>query len=113
MIFCFFSSSSVDQWEDFSHANILEAEKVRQNCASLRSLVDGILQETANDMKRQKEITDVALERRIAETRDAKEKLEDHLSKANKPQNTFPVILCARLLSVFSCCLNFTIDNLF
>ena len=48
---------------------------------NLRSAIDGILQATANDMKKQKENVDIALERRIAETRDAKEKLEDHLSK--------------------------------
>lgn len=80
-MFC--SSSSVDQWEDFSNVNILEAEKQRQNCASLRGVIDGILQATANDMRRQKECTDVALESRIAETRDAKEKLEAHLAKVS------------------------------
>jgi len=32
-------------------------------------------------MRRQKETVDIALEKRIAETRDTKEKLEDHLSK--------------------------------
>ena len=43
--------------------------------------MDGILQSTANDMIKQKECVDIALNRRIDETRDAKEKLEDHLSK--------------------------------
>jgi len=32
-------------------------------------------------MRRQKELTDVTLSRRIDETRDAKEKLEEHLAK--------------------------------
>ncbi len=75
------SSSHPDEWEDFSNANILDAEKQRQNSVNLRSLVDGILQSTANDMKRQRECVDIALEKRVAETRDAKEKLEGHLSK--------------------------------
>ena len=70
-----------DEWELFSNKNILDAEKQRNNSVALRSLIDGIRQQTANDMRRQKEETDVALTRRIAETRDAKEKLEDHLSK--------------------------------
>lgn len=78
------NSSTVDQWEDFSNVNILDAEKQRQNCASLRGVIDGILQATANDMRRQKECTDVALEARIAETRDAKEKLEAHLAKVKR-----------------------------
>ena len=46
--------------------------------------MDGILQSTANDMNKQKECVDIALNRRIHETRDSKEKLEDHLSKVNK-----------------------------
>jgi len=75
------NSSTPDQWEDFSNDNILNAEKQRQNSVALRSLVDGILQSTANDMRRQKETVDISLEKRIAETRDTKEKLEDHLSK--------------------------------
>ena len=81
MIVLYLSSTTPDQWEDFSNRNILDAEKQRQSSTSLRSIVDGILQSTANDMRRQKECTDIALEKRIAEARDAKEKLEDHLSK--------------------------------
>lgn len=77
----FYSSVTPDEWEDFSNVNILEAEKQRQNSVNLRSAIDGILQATANDMKKQNETVDISLERRIAETRDAKEKLEDHLSK--------------------------------
>ena len=77
------SSSTPEQWEDFSNKNILDADKQSQNSAALRSIVDGILQTTSNDMRRQKEITDVALADRIAETRSAKEKLEDHLAKVD------------------------------
>ena len=78
-----FSSSTPDQWEDFSNVNILDAENQRQNSVNLRSVVDGILQSTCNDMLKQKECVDIAMTKRIAETRDSKEKLEDHLSKVN------------------------------
>ena len=47
-------------------------------------VVDGLLQTACNDMRRQKEETDVALARRIDETRDAKEKLEAHLAKVRQ-----------------------------
>ena len=47
-------------------------------------IVDGVLQTACNDMRRQKEETDVALNRRIDETRDAKEKLEAHLAKVRQ-----------------------------
>ena len=78
-----YSSVTPDEWEDFSNDNILAAEKQRQNSVNLRSLVDGILQSVANDMHKQKECVDLAMTKRINETRDAKEKLEDHLSKVS------------------------------
>jgi tektin-1 len=77
----YFRSVTEDQWQDYSNKNILDTEKQRQNSENLRSLMDGILQAVANDMNRQKENTDLALAKRIAETRDAKEKLEAHVAK--------------------------------
>jgi len=74
-------STTPDEWQDFSDDNNVAAEKQRQNSVALRSLIDGILQSTANDMKRQCELVDDAMTRRIHETRDAKCKLEEHLSK--------------------------------
>ena len=44
-------------------------------------MIDGILQSTYNDMLKQKDDTDLALTKRIAETRETKEKLEGHLQK--------------------------------
>jgi len=75
------TSVTPDDWESFSNENILAAEKQRNNSVALRSLIDGVLQSTANDMRRQRECVDISMTKRIAETRDAKEKLEDHLSK--------------------------------
>ena len=75
------SSSTPDQWEDFSNHNILNAEKQCQNSQALRSVVDGILQATYNDMAHQRDAVNLAMTLRIAETRDTKEKLEDHLNK--------------------------------
>ena len=74
-------STTPDQWEEFSQRNIAETDRQCQNSAALRVLVDGVLQTSCNDMNRQRELTDVALARRIDETRDAKEKLEAHLVK--------------------------------
>ena len=44
-------------------------------------MIDGILQQTANDMKKQCNEVNVAFGKRIAETKDTKSKLEDHLNK--------------------------------
>ena len=81
-----------ENWESFSNHNILDAEKQKNNSTNLRSLMDGILQSTANDMNKQKECVNISLNKRIDETRDAKEKLEDHLSKVGIKQLLFILI---------------------
>ena len=55
-------------------------------------MIDGILQQTANDMKKQCNEVNVAFGKRIAETKDTKSKLEDHLNKVTYG----PVILIYR-----------------
>lgn len=78
------NSTSREEWMDFTNTNIWEAEKQRQNSKAMRTVIDGLLQATTNDMKRQKDATDTAFYRRIAETRDSKEKLEEHLRRVKK-----------------------------
>ncbi|KAL4223750.1 Tektin 1 [Mactra antiquata] len=75
------NSVSPEEWEDFSHKNIEKAERERQSSVSLRSLIDGILQQTSNDMRKQCSEVNVAFNKRIAESKDTKSKLEDHLNK--------------------------------
>ena len=74
-----------EDWQDFSDKNILNAEQQRNLSVQLRSMIDGILQQSANDMSKQVETTNIAFDKRISETRDAKAKLEDHLSKVTLP----------------------------
>ncbi|XP_046356026.2 tektin-1-like [Haliotis rufescens] len=75
------NSVTPEDWQDFSNANIEQAERERQSSVDLRSLVDGILQQSSNDMQKQCEAVDLAFSKRIAETKDTKGKLEDHLNK--------------------------------
>ncbi|XP_064651656.1 tektin-1-like [Lineus longissimus] len=75
------NSVTPPDWEDFSDENILNAEREKCNSINLRSLIDGILQSTANDMKKQCEVVNTAFNCRIDETRDTKGKLQDHLAK--------------------------------
>ncbi|KAK3611711.1 hypothetical protein CHS0354_034380 [Potamilus streckersoni] len=75
------NSVSPEDWQNFSNANILMTERERQSSVELRSLVDGILQQTTNDMRKQCSDVNLAFNKRIAETKDAKSKLEDHLNK--------------------------------
>ncbi|XP_055957586.1 tektin-1-like isoform X2 [Patella vulgata] len=75
------NSVTPDEWQDFSNENIESAERERHSSVELRSLVDGILQSTANDMQKQCGEVNLAFTKRIAETKDTKGKLEDHLNK--------------------------------
>lgn len=68
-------------WETFSNENILKAERDRKNAVDLRAVIDSILDTTANDMQKQVDDTNVAFDKRIRETQDAKSKLESHLGK--------------------------------
>ena len=70
-----------DDWQDFSHKNIEKAERERQSSLDLRSMIDGILQQTSNDMRKQCSEVNVAFNKRINESKDTKSKLEDHLNK--------------------------------
>jgi len=74
-------STSVDEWSEFTERNLTAAEKQRRSSARLRAVADGVLQTTCNDVNRQRSSADLALEMRVNELRDAKEKLEDHLNK--------------------------------
>jgi hypothetical protein len=74
---CFQKSSySEQQWENFSDINIKNAEATRLNSSQLRNIVDSHLQQIANDIQKQIELTNRAVERRIWEEKDAKAKLE-------------------------------------
>jgi len=76
-------STSVDEWSDFTERNLTEAEKQRRNSVRLRAVADGVLQTSCNDINRQRSDADLALQMRVNELRDAKEKFEDHLNKVN------------------------------
>ncbi|XP_053560586.1 tektin-1 [Bombina bombina] len=76
-------SNSVNpkEWEDFTNANIVKAEKQRNSAVALRSLIDSILSETADDLSKQCDTVNFALKNHVQETKDAKNKLEVHLAK--------------------------------
>ncbi|NXE09887.1 TEKT1 protein, partial [Lophotis ruficrista] len=67
---------SLEDWIDFSNINVEKADKQRNNSLALRVLIDGILSQTANDMRRQWEMVNAAFRNRVKEVKDAKRKLE-------------------------------------
>ncbi|NWR60558.1 TEKT1 protein, partial [Bucorvus abyssinicus] len=71
---------SPEDWRDFSNVNIEKADKQRNNSLALRALIDSILSETVNDMRRQCETVNAAFRNRVKEVKDAKHKLETLLA---------------------------------
>ena len=78
-----FSSTSADEWQNFSNDNINNAETEIQSSVSLRSHIDAILQQTSNDQGRQVSATNLAFDKRIAECKDVKGKLESHVNRVS------------------------------
>ncbi|XP_072475131.1 tektin-1 [Notamacropus eugenii] len=75
------NSVSIDDWADFSNLNVEKADKQRNNTMALEALIDRILSQTANDLRKQFEAVNLAFQGRIKETRDAKDKLAIYLAK--------------------------------
>lgn len=73
------NSFTEEQWENFSDENIKNAEATRLNSVQLRGMVDSSLQQIANDITKQIELTDRSFTRRIWEEKDAKIKLENQV----------------------------------
>lgn len=75
------NSVSLEDWLDFSNTNVEKADKQRNNSLMLKALVDRILSQTANDLRKQCDVVDVAFENGLKETKDARDKLAVHLAK--------------------------------
>ena len=82
------SSVTPDEWEDFSNKNILKAEREKNSAINLRSIIDGILIQTLSDLQAQCQAVNLAFEKRIEETVEAKTKLEEHLAMVGKGRHT-------------------------
>jgi len=75
------NSVSTEEWQDFSHKNIEEAEKERNNSKNLRSMIDTSLATSCNDMNDQVERTNEALAKRVRELKESKVRLEGQLAE--------------------------------
>lgn len=66
---------------DFSSTNVEKADKQRNNSLTLKALVDRILSQTANDLRKQCDVVDTAFKNGLKDTKDARDKLAVHLAK--------------------------------
>lgn len=72
---------SLEDWLDFSSTNVEKADKQRNNSLTLKALVDRILSQTANDLRKQCDVVDTAFKNGLKDTKDARDKLAVHLAK--------------------------------
>ncbi|NWI13506.1 TEKT3 protein, partial [Crypturellus soui] len=70
-----------DSWAKFTDDNILRSQSERAASAKLRGDIENLLVVTANEMWNQFNRVNVAFTNRIAETADAKNKIQTHLAK--------------------------------
>ncbi|NWR62110.1 TEKT3 protein, partial [Bucorvus abyssinicus] len=70
-----------ESWAKFTDDNILRSQSERAASAKLRDNIENLLVVTANEMWRQFNAVNVAFTNRIAETADAKNKIQTHLAK--------------------------------
>ncbi|XP_071616893.1 tektin-4 [Heliangelus exortis] len=78
------SASTPETWAKFSHDNIYRAEREKLASISLRDLIDNILHDVSEDLRRQCAAVNEAFARYCEELNDAKHKLEHHLGKVLK-----------------------------
>lgn len=81
LINLYFSPSSITpyQWSTFSNENILKTEKECNASSTLRGIINGVLEQTAQDIDKQKVIVNLEFSKRIYEINNAKRELEDRL----------------------------------
>ncbi|VEL21608.1 unnamed protein product [Protopolystoma xenopodis] len=73
-------SFTPEEWQNSAADRVLSADSQIKNSRDLRSTLDGTLQQVATDQRNQVEATNLALAKRISETRNAKGELEEHLA---------------------------------
>lgn len=80
----FFRISVPESWAKFTDDNILRSQSEGAASAKLREDIQNLLVVTANEMWNQFNKVNLSFTNRIAETADAKNKIQVHLAKVNQ-----------------------------
>lgn len=79
------SASTPETWAKFTHDNIYRAEREKLASGNLRVLIDSILHDVSEDLRRQCDTVNEAFAKRCEELEDTKHKLEYHLKNVSVP----------------------------
>lgn len=77
------SSITPEQWVSFSNENIIHSENERNASSTLRGVISGVLEQTEQDILKQRSAVNLAFSKRIHETSEARRQLEQHLDKVS------------------------------
>ncbi|XP_073915677.1 tektin-4 isoform X2 [Castor canadensis] len=80
------SASTPETWAKFTKGNLIRAERERLASDNLRTFIDCILRDTAEDLRLQCDAVNLAFARRCEELEDARHKLQYHLQKGHTLQ---------------------------
>ena len=75
------SSITPGEWKGISDDNIKLAEQERIASVTLRGVINSVLEQTSQDLIKQRKVVNTAFNRRIREVTEAKMKLESHLAE--------------------------------
>lgn len=75
------SVSVPESWAKFSNDNIQRSQSERAASKQMRNEIESVLNSCANEMWQEWNSVNVALNQRIQETTDARNRLQTHLSK--------------------------------
>lgn len=84
------SSVTPNQWSSFSNENILKTEKECNASSTLRGIINGVLEQTTQDIDKQRVTVNLEFSKRIFEISCAKKELEERLEKVSKNIRFFP-----------------------
>ena len=79
--FSFYSSILPAEWQDISDDNIKKAEQEHIASTTLRGVINSVLEQTQQDLLRQRQTVNSAFYKRIQEVTNAKKTLEEHLNQ--------------------------------
>lgn len=83
------------EWQDISDENIKNAEQEHIASTTLRSVINSVLEQTQQDLLKQRQTVNSAFYKRIQEVTNARDTLGEHLNQVQSPlllhhQVTFP-----------------------
>lgn len=81
------------QWENISDVNMAKAEEQKSNSATLKALVESLLEQMFTDIQKQLQATATAFKMKVQELKLAKSQMEDQLTKVEAQRTSESVLL--------------------